>query len=1149
MHTAAGPAADKLSAVKFIHFHVSFLSKTLIHWLNSLLLIGFRRTLCLEDLGKIPERESTAFNFHKLKQAFDDEKKRSFERNCAPSLWRCFWRLTYSQMIVSGLFKLVSAFLFYISPLSLEVIITFVETERMNSSANATPSVGIISIQDYFGNGYVMSFIVFVTLIVHILLIQHNYLISTVEGIRCKCAIQALVFDKCLRVMTSSVNEGRVMNHMTIDPVHIVTFFNVAHYVWTMPIDIATGFLILYFQLGKSALISSMLVLLLVPVQYLLAWKLARVHKHIMELSDHRMKISNELLQSIKLLKLYAWERLLERSVNVARQRELCMMLRAALLRVLSVTCTDGIPCMACLLTFVLYNRLETEPLSAAKVFSSVAVFSHIANQLFLITIVINIAGQARSSVARLKSFFLLPELHNFSIDSSHEDDETQPLKPLPGFSIHHEDVEETDEQFAVRITDGVFTWSDTAPGLLSANVTVPQGKLTIIVGPVASGKSSLLYAMLGEMQLISGHISRRSNNMAIVPQSCWILNATVCENIVFGCTFDQSRYQNVLTAAGLERDMSLFPGGDQCEIGEKGATLSGGQKQRIAIARALYADADLVFLDDCLSALDAVVSAHVFNEAILKMLIGRGKTVVLVTHHIHLMNKADHLIVMKDQKVIYDGSPDTLEVDGTQQCTSLLKKLDAEELEEELRGESLHLPLTHSLSEKTVSMSHESLISENKFDSSGKLAGSESLDIGLRLVEEEQSSTGSVPWSVYLAYVKAAAWILCTVMVLLFILCQVIKMAASYFLTKVVDKGMEIKSLEGYNNTKQTDERWEQYEDFMMIYIELSVVFVVCVPLSALALELTTIMASKNLHQKLINSILSAPLKFFDRTPIGRILNRLSADMNVIDAKLNSSFECVMFCAFNVIGAIAMNSVFVPYFIIPVVPVFLLFFIVQRFFIASCRELQRLECVARSPVLAHVSQSLNGLTTIRAFGSQERFVQECFEKINTNQLPFMFYQTTIIWMGLRLDMLGACIVLAASVCAITSCLVGHIEPGMVGLVIAYAIMISAYFNWTMRGLSETQIHFNSVERVVQYCHLEREENTSSAVEVVADNWPTCGDIRLKSVSLTYGSCQMAVIHDVSLHILPGQKVSRHASFNNNTRFTEQLTTVCTNTM
>jgi len=1028
---------------------------------------------------------------------------------------------------MTGIFKLVSDFLVYVPPLSLDVIITFVEAQRINVSVNssaATP-VDSIGVRHYFSNGYVMSFIVFIALVLHMVLLQHNFLISVLEGIRCKCAVQALVYDKSLRVMSSHIDEGRVVNHMTVDPVHVVTFFNVAHYIWTLPIQITTGFLILYFQLGKSALISSFVVLLLVPVQYVLALRLALIHKCIMELSDRRLKISNELLSSIKLLKLYAWEKLVEQSVRSARRRELCMMLRAALLRVFSVTCTDGVPYVACLLTFTLYNELETEPLSVAKVFSCIALFSYISNQLFIITLVINIAGQARSSVARLEAFFMLPELIGVTDSSRNSCDETQHPKPLSKYSMLGGDpVDDNSEQFAVKITDGIFTWSNTLPAVLRANAAVPLGKLTVVIGPIASGKSSLLYAMLGEMQQISGHISRISHRVAIVPQSCWILNASVRENIVFDSTFNQSLYKTVLMAAGLEHDMKMLPGGDECEIGERGATLSGGQKQRIALARALYAEADIVFLDDALSALDAVVGAHVFSEAIMKMLIGSGKTVVLVTHHVHLIRKADHLIVMKDQEVVYEGCPDALTADGMQQCSSLLEKM---ELDEESIDIKLHQtesrPLSSSDGIVSSSLSHGSLISDSKFVSDTKLAGVD----GLRLTEEEQRASGSVPWSVYVAYIRAAAWTVCAATVLLFMLCQSLKMTADYFLTEVVGKGVEIKSLDADSDFKQIEEGWEEYEDFMMIYIKLSVICIVFIPVTALSLELMTLMASKNLHKKLIENILSAPLQYFDCTPVGRILNRLSADMNVIDEKLTGSFEALLFCAFHVIGGIIMNSIFVPYFVIPVIPVFILFVIIQRFFIASCRELQRLECVTRSPVLAHISQTLTGLPTIRAFRSQARFTQECFEKIDSNQLPFMFHQTTNIWMGLRLDMLAACVVLAASLSAVTSCILGHIEPGMVGLVIAYAMMMSSYFNWTMRGLSETEIYFNSVERVVQYCQLEREENISSSEVDVPDSWPTCGDIQFKSVSLTYGSCQRPVVRDVCLHILPGQKVSK----------------------
>jgi len=1123
------PSVDDLYAVKFIHSYASFLSKTVIHWLSPLLVLGFRRTLCLEDLGKIPQRESTAFNFGKLKEAFVDETKRARRSNRAPSLWRCFWRLTYSQMIVSGIFKLVSEFIIYVPPLSLDVIISFVETQRSNVSSTPTPQVGVISVWEYFNNGYVVCFIIFIALLIHLMLVQHHNLISILEGIRCKCAIQALVYDKSLRMMTSFVDEGRIMNHMTVDPVRIVTFFNFAHYVWTLPIGIATGFLILYFQLGKSALIGGFVVFLLVPLQYLLAWKLAVLHKRKMELADWRLKISNELLQSIKLLKLYAWERFMQHSVSAARRRELFVMLRAALVRMFSTTCTDGMPFVACLLTFSLYNRLETEPLSATKVFSCLVLFSCIANRLFLVCIVINAAGQARSSIARLQSFLMLPDLGDTTDDSRDIFNEDRPLKQLLRRSVHYDDTVDCREQLAVRITDGIFSWSNSPSALLSANVTVPLGKLTVIIGPVASGKSSLLYAMLGEMQQISGRVHRNSQSVALVPQSCWILNATVRENIVFGHALDQSRYKSVLEAVGLEHDLTIFPSGDQCEIGEKGATLSGGQKQRIAIARALYPDPDVLFLDDCMSALDAVVGAHVFNEAIMKMAIGCGKTVVLVTHHVHLLPKADHLILMRDQSVIYEGSPSALSAEGGQQFASLLEIVHSEEDSRDgkpsVTGSQLSYLSPISESIVSSSLSHGTFMSD-KTGSSMELAGSESPEFAVRLVQEEQLASGSVPWSVYLAYAKSATWLVCTATILLFVLSQSLKMTADFFLTEVVDRGREIKSREVLNDTTQTEASWDRYEDSLMIYIRLSVTCVAFVLLSTVSLELMVIVASKNLHRKLIESILSARLEFFDRTPVGRILNRLSADMNVVDERLTQSFDSLLFCTCHVVGAVIMNSVFVPYFIIPVIPMFVLFLVVQRFFIASCRELQRLECVTRSPVLAHVSQTLGGLSTIRAFGSQKRFIEECFAKIDANQLPFVFYQTSNIWMGLRLDILGACIVLAASLSSVTSCIVGNLEPSMVGLVIAYAMMISSYLNWMMRGLSDTEIHFNSVERVVEYCELESEGNSFSSEEDVDDRWPTSGEVEFKTVSLTYSSHHAAVVRDVNLHILPGQKVT-----------------------
>jgi len=740
-------------------------------------------------------------------------------------------------------------------------------------------------------------------------------------------------------------------------------------------------------------------------------------------------------------------------------------------------------------------------------------------------------AGQARSSMLRLEAFLMLPELAAVGGRLNPSDDVGQPSSKFDDTSnevpLRHHDC--ATGSSAVWIKDGIFAWSDTA--LLRASVSIPVGKLTIVSGPVASGKSSLLSAMLGEMQPLSGEVFHRSHNVAVVQQPCWILNASVRDNIVFGRTFDRPRYTEVVRAVGLEHDLGQFAGGDCCEIGEKGSTLSGGQKQRIAIARALYADADVVFLDDCLSALDAVIGAHVLSEAVTKMLVGRGKTVVLVTHNVHLFPKCDHLVLMCDQAVVYEGPPDPEAVAEKWPGTGLpgnSSELDEDESIDFEQYESDCRPLTASSVVVSTSLSRLSAVSDGKFGgSTSKLAGCESVEACLNLTEEEDISSGSVPCSVYAEYLSAAAWSVCASTILLFVLFLMLKMIADFFLTEIVGTSMRIKSLELLNDTDRATDAWNRYDYFMSTYVKLSLACIVCIPLSAFSLELTTIMASKNLHRKLVRSILASPIQFFERTPVGRILNRLSGDMNVIDEKLTGSIECLLFCAFNVIGGIVMNAVFVPYFLIPVVPVFTVFVVVQRFYIASCRQLQRLECTTRSPILAHVSQTLSGLATVRAFQRQSKFIGDCFVKIDASQLPLMFHHAANAWMGLRLDVLGACIVLASTLSAITSCLLGHIEPGMVGLTIAYAIMISSYFNWMMRGLSETEIHFNSVERVVEYCDLEPEENVSSEDHRHIDpSWPTCGEVEFQSVHLTYSSHELAVVRNISLHILPGQKVN-----------------------
>lgn len=673
------------------------------------------------------------------------------------------------------------------------------EERKNNSQIQHTESYCIIYFptwNDFVRNGYIMGCIVFIAAIAQGTLSQCSTHIVNIEGIRLKTALQALIYKKSLQLCVWAIREhkdehepppiyvdkssglmnshnsgirekrlesshclsngtvkhimekhaksqtavdtGTITNLMSEDSFNIMSFFWIGHYIWAIPLKIAVLMYLLYTKLGTSALIgSAVCIMAMTPLQLFVGKKMSVNSKSITEISDERLRKINEILQGIKLLKLYGWEDIYASKVLETRRKELFLLNKESLYWAIMTFLTHASSVLVTLVTFGACFLME-EPLTPANVFAGLALFNQLTVPLFIFPVTVPIIISAVVSTRRLQEFLSLPETHSDLHNQPHYAESKTVLNNLGNrnitnkgytimpvsnknvnstlklreeysdsvFSLHdipenkewqhiheedatydNEDEEEDDDadyvnedandvnedtsektednkknvshgdfsnsetDTVVSVRNGVFSWSEQSKlNTLTLNdVTIPKGKLTVIVGTVGSGKSSLLSAILGEMHTISGKVCWTSGaTIAYSSQKPWLLNATVRENILFGQPYRPHRYQKVISACALQPDIDLLPGKDLTEIGEKGITLSGGQKQRIALARALYCKAHVVILDDPLSALDYQVGKQVFNEGVKKLLIRQKRTVILVTHRLQLLSYADKIIAVE---------------------------------------------------------------------------------------------------------------------------------------------------------------------------------------------------------------------------------------------------------------------------------------------------------------------------------------------------------------------------------------------------------------------------------------------------------------------------------------------------------------------
>ncbi|KAF3857402.1 hypothetical protein F7725_009261 [Dissostichus mawsoni] len=618
------------------------------------------------------------------------------------------------------------------------------------------------------------------------------------------------------------------------------------------------------------------------------------------------------------------------------------------------------------------------------------------------------------------------------------------------------------------------------APSLQNISITVKSHELLTVIGTVGAGKSSLLSAILGELPRDSGNLKVKGQ-LTYAAQQPWVFPGTVRSNILFGREFNHQRYQRVLGACALKRDMELLPDGDLTLIGDRGATLSGGQKARVNLARAVYQDTDIYLLDDPLSAVDAEVGRHLFEKCICGLL--KNKCRILVTHQLQYLQASDQIIVLKEGHIMAEGTYNELQSSGLN-----FQSLQTSDEDQECSVRSPE-PDRLSLLSKRTNNSHSSqsslLVSESRFTDQQLPAET------VPSVAEESRAEGNVSGHIYLK-------------------------ARGEFLNSTARDVILSSGINATRSEKESDLTFH-----LGIYAGLTAAAVVFGYIRSLVLFHGLVRSSQTLHNSMFSAVIRTPVRFFDVNPIvthRRILNRFSKDISQMDSLLPITF--VDF--YQNVGVIAVAASVIPLILVPVIPLLFIFLYLRHFYLRTSRDVKRLESTTRSPVFSHLSSSLQGLWTIRAFRAEERLTKafDAHQDLHT-EAWFLFLMTSR-WFALYLD--SICSVFVTFVTFGCILLRDGLNAGEVGLVLTYAVTLVGSFQWTVRQSAEVENMMTSVERVVEYTELESEAPWETKKRPLPD-WPNKGLVTFDRVSFSYSPEGAPVLKDISFTFKPNEKV------------------------
>ena len=1077
--------ADRITSQEYKQFDKpcpylfsSFLSRLYFDWCTSLIWKGVRNPLTTENLWSLlPELQSS-------KVSFQFEKYVHGKKSVLPALVKA-----YGPMFMFGAFmKLCADLLSLYTPKIMKLMIQFVAMKDVDSVDS--------------WKGYFYGVLLLIVTGLQSILLNQYFEKMMVLAMKLRTALVGTIYKKALRVTQASKKDssiGEIVNIMSVDVQKFMDLLPYLNMLWSAPLQLIISTVFLWDELKWGALVGMGVIIVTMPINFWVGKYLKTFQMQQMKLKDNRIKSMNEILGGIKVLKLYAWENSFMAQILSTRDKEVKIQKKAAYVGAFMSLFWTIAPFLVGLASFAFYVLVYGD-LTPEKAFVTMSYLNIMRMPLAMLPMMIVFLTQCKVSLDRINKF-----MNNEELDMS---------------AVSHEPSDH-----AVEISNASFQWSEDSPIVLKdINITAPKGSLVAIVGSVGSGKSTLLSAILGELNKLSGVVNQ-VGKVAYVPQQAWIQNCTLKDNILFCSPENETKYKEVIDACALTTDLEILPAGDQTEIGEKGINLSGGQKQRVSLARAVYSDSDLILLDDPLSAVDSHVGKHIFNNVIGPTGVLSGKTRILVTHGLTYLPETDHIVVLTNGEISEQGSYQELLRKKGNFAKFLLEYMQEEA--DSVFAEELKETLMHTLGENEFlrQQSRKSLSSVSGYNSENTSepdvkAGAETtpkvnalpkVDKS-KLIEKEAVQTGSVKFKVYLYYLRAIGML----GVLLTILLQVLYTSSSVMSTYWLNWWSE-KKFEGEDSTK----------DYTALYLGVYGAFggaqAIFIMILMIVFNLAALNGSKKMHKEMLIRVMKSPMSFFDTTPLGRIVNRFSKDVDVCDATLPQNMRSWLSTFANFVGTMVSIITVLPLIIVLFIPALFIFLIIQKMYVSTSRQLKRLESVSRSPIYSHFGETIAGAPTIRAFGLQTDFVQQSDEKVDFNQ---MCYYPNIIanrWLAIRLEFIGNLITFGSAIfCMVQN---GTISSGDVGFVISYSLSITTVLNWMVRMTADVETNIVGVERIMEYTNIGLEAPWIIDNNRPNSSWPETGDITMNNLAIRYREGLDLVIKDITCNIDGGKKV------------------------
>ena len=1123
----SGVSTMEPSGARSARLHISTVTELFHHWMNPIM--ATRGALDVRTLPSLPVEDSASDLLARMTPLW--ESRRAGASGDGRTLRRAVVSLLSPRFYLIGLWQLVDACCNFSQPLVIAVIIRDLRLGQFDNLGWSFALVGLLTIGTLGGA----------------ISIQQVLWGGARLGMRAKIALSAAIYAKTLHLGNAALlttSAGAATNLVAIDVNRLEMSFTFFHMLWYAPTCVCILGVLLYWLVGVATFTGLGFLVFLFFVQRYVGSKIAGLRSHIAKQTDRRVKLMHDVLAGSEALKVNAWEDALASRVQQLRAGEESLIWRSlAMLSSLEalIFFAPGVATFLVLITRYALDRANgAAGLEIEEAYSVLGLCNVLVKQFNTFPRAVKSFDEAHVSFRRVERFLLLPEA-----TGSREQQQLQQHKEQykEGAASLKEPPQRTAETSpaaldafgelaageVLRVEHAIATWTQAAapPATVTTTTTadsskaaeavftlrdfsmrVAAGQLCVLMGEVGCGKSSVLQLLLGEMVVRSGSVAvRRDGGVGYVPQMTWVVNASVRENILVGRELDQAWYDEVVSCCALETDLSSFGYGDATEIGERGVTVSGGQKARISLARALYGKPALLLLDDPLSAVDMHVAHHLVHEALLAVARRKlGSAVVLASHQLQYVHDlADVALVLEHGNVVAQGTPAEIAAIGWL-AVSHAPVAEAAAAPEKA-GERRELAPSEAADAQAAGKESGGTLVNAEPQSKTAPAGAAPTTRAGAATAASVSEMGRAnkPSEARRFYLSQLGCLGCTSILCTFLGLAVCRALADWSLGRWIMRG-------------QPTEGAVLYASLTGGTVLLGIGY---------ALSFTRVIgAASRIHAAVLGRVLRAPKAFYDTSPLGLLLNVFSKDMDTLDELLPIALAGFLKCLTIVSTAVLVSAIAAPAALAIMPLVLLIFRWLTGYFQLTANQLKRLDKASAGPLFSLYSETLQGVTSIRAFGLQRQFKAVLLERLEHNHTAHFLWTASNRWFAARLDALTCLITFSVALSVLI--FREHLEPSIAALALTYVIQTTSLFQWGFRMWAEVKNHFVSVERALTYTKLPQEPPAVCAGDaaLLGRGWPDGGALTFTVVQMAYRPGLPLVLEDVSFELFGGVKAA-----------------------